>query len=256
MPDERAMTASSTPTLTPAPGTPAVPRFDRKFIEEHRIFERYLDGQLPPKGAREFEVWCRAHPDFLEEKKLTERSRLSLALLEASGRPVDLSEPALPWWKTIYVPIGLGVVALLSLAALLALFSKYITQNGELDRARTLASQGGLSAPSGERSLRLTPDRAPGIGSASVKLSHGAAQLIELHIDMQYSRETQFRVFVDKRDQGRALVIDRVLKDSNNELKIAFNASGLAAGFYDVRIEALPARGDPIPEGWLVLDVT
>jgi hypothetical protein len=250
------MTANSTPALTPAPGTPAVPRFDRKFIEEHRIFERYLEDQLPAKGAREFEVWCRANPDFLEEKKLGERSRLSLALLEASGRPVDLSEPSLPWWKTVYVPIGLGVLALISLAALLALFSKYIMLNGELDRARTLASQGALSAPSAERSLRVTPDRASGIGAASVKLSRGAAQLIELHIDMEYSRETQFRVFVDKRDQGRALVIDRVLKDSNNELKIAFNASGLAAGFYDVRIEALPARGDPIPEGWLVLDVS
>jgi len=247
---------SSTPALTPAPGTPAVPRFDRKFIEEHRIFERYLDGQLPAKGAREFEVWCRANPEFLEEKKLLERSRLSLALLDASGRPVDLSEPSLPWWKTVYVPIGLGVLALLSLAALLALFSKYIMLNGELDRARTLASQGALTAPATERSLRLTPDRAQGIGSARVKLSRGAAQLIELHIDMAYSRENQFRVFVDKRDQGRALVIDRVLKDSNNELKISFNASGLAAGLYDIRIEALPARGDPVAEGWLVLDVS
>ena len=60
------MTACSTPALTPAPGTPAAPRFDRKFIEEHRIFERYLDDQLPAKGARECEVWCRANPEFLE----------------------------------------------------------------------------------------------------------------------------------------------------------------------------------------------
>jgi len=250
------LNSRSTSTLNPAPAAPNAPRFDRKFIEEQRILERYLTGQLPAKGAREFEVWCGTNPDFLEENKLVERARMSLALLDASGRPADLSEPRTPWWKTIYVPIGLGVLALVSLAALLGLFSNYVMLTGELDRARTLASQGSLIAPTVQRSLRLTPDRAPGVDSTVVKLNRGAAELVELHIDLQYSHETQFRVFVDKRDQGRALVIDRVLKDSNNELKIAVNASGLAAGRYDVRIEALPPRGDPIPTGWLVLDVS
>jgi hypothetical protein len=250
------MNARSTPAENPAPGSPQSPRFDRKFIDEQRIFERYLDGKLPRKGAHEFEVWCTANPDFLEDKRVGERARMSLALLEAVGRPADLSEPGAPWWKTVYVPIGLGVLALVSLTALLGLFTKFILLNGELDRARTLANQGSLSAATAERSLSVTPDRASGIGTALVKLNHGVAQLVELHIDMQYSAETQFRIFVDKRDQGRALVIDRALKDSNNELKIAFNSSGLAAGLYDVRIEALPLRGDPLPTGWFVLDVS
>jgi hypothetical protein len=249
------MNAPSTHALKPAPGVQTAPRFDRKFIEEHRIFERYLDGELPPKGAREFEVWCQANPRFLAEKKLVERARASLDLLHASGRPADLSEPTPAWWRTVYVPIALAVLALASLAALLGLFTKYVTLGGELERSRTLANQGSLSAPSAARNLVLAPDRAPGIGAATVKLSRGAAQLLELHIDMAYSHETQFRVIVDKRDQGRALVIDRMLKDSNNELKIALNTSGLAGGKYDVRIEALPPRGDPNPTGWLVLDV-
>jgi len=249
------MNANSTSAEKPAPAA-APPRFDRKFIEDHRIFERYLEDKLPPKGAREFEAWCRANPAFLEEKQLGERARLSLKLLEASGRPPDLSEPALPWWKTIYLPIGLGVLALVSLAALLGLFTKYILLSGELDHVKTIANQGSLSAPIGARSFMVVPDRAPGLGSATVKLSRGAGQLVELHVDMGYSHETQFRIFVDKRDQGRALVIDRALKDSNNELKISFNASGLPAGTYDVRIEGLPPRGDAIPEGWLTLDVS
>jgi hypothetical protein len=250
------MNARPTTAEKPAPGAQVAPRFDRKFIDEHRIFERYLDGKLPAKGAHEFEVWCRKNPDFLEEKQLSERARLSLALLDASGRPADLSEPSPPWWRTMYVPIGLGVIALVSLAAVLGLFTKLVLLNGELEHVKTLAYQGALSAPTTERSLRLVPDHAPGIGSAIVKLSRGSAQLVELHIDMQYARETQFRIFVDKRDQGRALVIDRALKDSNNELKISFNASGLPAGLYDVRIEGLPPRGDPIPMGWLSLDVS
>jgi hypothetical protein len=83
-------------------------RFDRKFIEDHKLVERYLDNKLPFKGARDLENWCRAHPDYLNELKLSERAHTSLKLLENSGQPQDLGEPRPPWWKTIYVPIGWG----------------------------------------------------------------------------------------------------------------------------------------------------
>ncbi len=46
-----------------------------------------------------------------------------------------------------------------------------------------------------------------------------------------------------------------MLKDSNNELRITFNTTGLSVGTYTIRIEALPLRGDPIPEGWFSLVV-
>ncbi len=39
---------------------------------------------------------------------LSERAHASLKLLEASGQPQDLGEPQPPWWKHIYVLIGLG----------------------------------------------------------------------------------------------------------------------------------------------------
>ena len=61
---------------------------------------------------------------------------------------------------------------------------------------------------------------------------------------MTYTQKLkQFRMIVDKQDQGRALILNNVLKDSNNELRITFNTTGLAAGIYTVRIEALPLRG-------------
>lgn len=31
------------------------PRIDRKFIEDHRLIDRYLEGKLPFKGARDLE---------------------------------------------------------------------------------------------------------------------------------------------------------------------------------------------------------
>jgi hypothetical protein len=38
-------------------------------------------------------------------------------------------------------------------------------------------------------------------------------------------------------------------------LRMTLNSTGLSAGIYTVRIEALPFRGSPIPVGWLILDV-
>jgi hypothetical protein len=64
-------------------------------------------------------------------------------------------------------------------------------------------------------------------------------------------------MLVDKLDQGRALILNDLLKDSNGELRLTFNTTGLAAGIYTIRIESLPIHtsGSPTPEGWLILDV-
>jgi hypothetical protein len=100
----------------------------------------------------------------------------------------------------------------------------------------------------------VAPDHAAGIDSARVTVNTGSPELIDLQIDMGYSHENLFRMVVDKRDQGRVMVLDNLLKDSNGNLKIAFNTSGLAAGLYDVHIDTLPIRGISAPAGWLILD--
>ena len=234
----------------------APPRFDRKFIEDHKLIERYLENKLPFKGARDLENWCRAHPDYLNELNMSERAQTSLKLLEASGQPLDLREPQPPWWKTIQVLIGLTVVAVLSLIAFWAVLGKYVLLRGELDDTRTLMNQGSLVQPATSRELRVSPDRAPGIDRARIVVTRAAPQLMDVHIDLGYTDKlVQFRLFVDKKDQGRALVLNNLLKDSNGELRVTLNSTGLAAGIYNVRIEALPFRGSPIPIGWLILDV-
>ena len=231
-------------------------RFDRKFIEDHKLVERYLDNKLPFKGARDLENYCRAHPDFLNELKLSERAHTTLKLLENSGQPQDLGEPTPPWWKTIYVPIGLGVIAFVSLVAFWVMIGKYVSLRGELEDTRTLMSQGSLVQPATMREIFVTPDRAPGIDKARITLSRSAPLLMEVHLDLSYTAKLmEFRLFVDKKDQGRALVLNDLLKDSNGELRMTVNSTGLSAGIYNVRIEALPPRGVPIPIGWLLLDV-
>jgi hypothetical protein len=243
-------------TIAPGKSAPVSPRFDRKFIEDHRLVERYLENKLPFKGARDLEEWCRAHPDYLNELKLSERAHASLKLLEASGRPQDLGEPTPPWWKSIYVLIGLGAVTLVSVAAFWAQAGKYSSLQAKLEDTKRAISQGPLVQPATEKAILVSPDHAPGIDRARIALSRTAPLLMDVHIDMGYTQKlTQFRMIVDKQDQGRALVLNNLFKDSNGELRLTLNSTGLSAGLYTVRIEALPARGIPIPIGWLLLEV-
>jgi hypothetical protein len=230
-------------------------RFDAQFIEEHHLIERYLENKLPYKGARDLENWCREHPEYLNNLKLSERAQASLKLLEASGQVQDLGEPPQPWWKSPYTLIGLAVVAFVCLVAFWFLMGKYMLLRSELQDTRERKEQGALVQPATERNLFIAPDRAPGLDHARISVSRSAPELIDVHIDMSYSKLMQFRMFVDKQDQGRALVLNNVLKDSNNELRLTINTTGFAAGIYTVRIEALPPRGIPTPEGWLILEV-
>jgi hypothetical protein len=234
----------------------APPRFDRKFIEDHKLVERYLENKLPLKGARDLENWCREHPEYLNELKLSERAQGSLKLLEASGQQQDLREPQPPWWKTVYALIGLGVLAFLSLVAFWALFGKYELLRGELEDTRASMNRGSLIQPATSREMYVAPDRAPGIDRSRIVVSRSAPLLMDLHIDLGYTnKQMQFRMLVDKQDQGRALVLENLLKDSNGELRMTLNSTGLAAGIYNARIEALPPRGIPIPIGWVILEV-
>jgi len=242
---------------TQASPSASMPRFDASFIEEHGLIERYLQNKLPVKGARELENWCRANPEFLSALKLAERAQSSLRLLEASGTPLDLSEPKPPWWKSAYLAPALGLVAVVCAVAFWSLFGKYELLRGELDDTRVKMHQGPLVQPATENHMRLAPDRAAGIDRAKIAVNSAAPQLIDLRIDMSYVKATQFRVVVDKKDQGRALILDNVLKDSNGELRLTFNTSGLSIGSYTARIEAFPLHGSllPTPEGWLALEV-
>jgi hypothetical protein len=245
---------------TIAQGSPAAspPRFDAKFIEEHHLIERYLDDKLPVKGARDLENWCRANPDYLNALNLSERAQASLKLLEACGRPLDLSEPQPPWWKAPYVSVGLGMIAAMSLIAVWALYGKYSLLRGELDDARTRMHQGSLLPPATASDVHVSPDRAPGVDRAKLTVNTNAPQLMDVHVDLNYTKATQFRLIVDKKDQGRAMILNNLVKDSNGELRLSFNTTGLASGTYAIRIEALPARassGAPTPEGWLILEV-
>lgn len=243
-------------TITPEKTIPVTPRFDRKFIEDHKLLERYLEGKLPFKGARDLENWCRANPEYLSGLRVSERAQASLKLLEAAGQSVDLREPTPPWWKSIYLLAGLGAAAFVSLVAFWALFGKYVLLEHKLDDTQALMSRGSLVQPASERAVSIAPDHAAGIDHARIVVNHGVPELLDVHIDLNYTNKlTQFRMIVDKQDQGRALVLNNLLKDSNGELRMTLNSTGLSQGIYSARLEALVFKGSPMAVGWLILEV-
>jgi len=69
--------------------------------------------------------------------------------------------------------------------------------------------------------VRVSPDRAPGVDHARIIVTRAAPQLMDVHIDLGYTDKLmEFRLFVDKKDQGRALILNDLLKDSNSELRM------------------------------------
>jgi hypothetical protein len=235
--------------------TPELPQFDQAFIEANQLMERYLTGKLPYKGQRDLENWCRAHPEYLRDLHLAERTVASLKLLEAGGNPQDLSEPKTPWWKRPQVLALAGIVTLAALIASAVLMGKLTLLRGRFEAAQVKLGQGSLAPPTAMRSLRIQPDRSAGMDTSKLTVNHAYPQLIDLGIDLSYSPEKRFRVTIDKRDQARALVLGALAKDSNGDLRITFNTSALGAGQYDVRIQALPLLGAPTDAGWMILDV-
>ena len=73
------------------PGAPV--RFDAKFIEDHKLIERYLENKLPLKGARDLENWCREHPEYLERPQIwrSARRRVSSCWRQAASRRICAS---------------------------------------------------------------------------------------------------------------------------------------------------------------------
>jgi hypothetical protein len=243
-------------------------RMDLKFIEEHGLVQRYLDGKLPAKGARQLEAWCREHPELLDGLNLAGRTEMSLKLLEAAGSPHDLGEPRPPWWKSAYVVCSLAAVAATLAVALWFVSGRYAHVRGELEDARATVDKGAMVQPTTSSILRVTPDRDAASGRARITVNRAAPLLLDVHIDLGYTgktdlgyggtsfRLTPFRLIVDKQGQGRALVLNNLLKDSNGELRMTLNSSALAAGIYTARIEALSSfGGGAVPVGWVTLEV-
>lgn len=247
-------TTSAPDSPIPAP-TDARPPMDAAFVERNQIIERYLAGRLPLKGAQDFERFCREHPETLLALGMPERIHAGLRLMESAGQPEPWAEKPLAFWQKPLFFAGLAALAgtlLIATGMLLMSGSERSKRIAQLEDQ--LANQP-LRASEITRPIVVNPGRTGPVATSMFSLGGSRTELADLKVDVSWSKQTVFRVTIDRIDQGRVLVLGNLQRDSNGHLRIALNSSALGPGDYAVQIEGLDWRGTSTKEGWFTFDI-
>ncbi len=226
---------------------------DREFILRNQIVERYIGGQLPLKGAQDFEHFCREHPQLLDEIALTDRINAALRLLEAGGRAAPWEQRAKRWWEQLPVLIGAAILALILAIACLVMQSRLSAH----ERSEASLLQRALSQPldpaKSTRTISVIPSRTGPVQHSMVTIGGGDTQMADLKIDLSWSQLNAFRVTIDRIDEGRVGVLHNMQRDSGGNLHIELNSSALGPGEYQLTIEGLTWRGEAVPQAWATI---
>lgn len=126
------------------------------------------------------------------------------------------------------------------------------------EQVRTLRAQAKslqLRAPGSVQSYRLKPSvRPPSTPTLRLRQPE-PPQLLDLYINVAGSPFHTFQVTVDKQDGARVLLIRRIARDSNGDLRLSWNSSVFAPGEYQFRLEGYDQRGDLRDAGWVSIGI-
>lgn len=227
---------------------------DRDFIARHDIVERYLAGRLPPRGVTDFERFCEANPDLLDEIGLAARVHAGLRLLEAGGKPEPWAEKPQRFWETL--PFIVAVSAALVVMAVTALIAglQLIERNAQIAGLEKRVAEQPLLPATSTRAIRIVPSRT-GPTASAVAIGGGSTQFADLKIDVSWSKFSLFRVTIDRRDQGRVTILHNVARDSNGDVRLGLNSSALGPGDYAVTLDGLTWRREPVAQAWTTLSI-
>jgi len=166
------------------------------------------------------------------------------------------SQPELPWWQRRAVVATLAALAAVFLALTIA-----SQLSARRERANALALAGELKtatlrAPTRDRSLRVRPNPRSWSAAPDATIAWPEPpELIELLMPVGYARYREFAVTIDKTDQGRMMVLQRLVPDSNGDLRISLNSSAFGPGEYRLRLQGYTWRGQRVDAGWVRLTV-
>ncbi len=228
---------------------------DRQFIAQNNIVERYLSGRLPPRGAQEFERYCREHPHLIEELRLGDHLHAALRLLEVGGQAPPWEEKPRRWWERL--PLLIGACGLCALFAVLSMVNGGRLSAQERKAAaleQQIAGQP-LDPVESTSVVQLFPSRTAPSQQSLATIGGGAAELADLRIDLSWSKFKAFNVTIDRVNQGRVAVLHNLLRDSNGNVRIELNSSALGPGDYRMTIDGLTWSGAPVPQAWATITV-
>jgi len=188
------------------------------------------------------------------ELELPPPSPISSSMTGGDASQVFVPDPE--WWQKPAVVGGLA-----ALAAALVVVTGVSLYTAHRDReiaaaaalhARTLT----LRATTTERVLRIAPN--PRSWSASPDASIAwpePPELLDLHLPVVYSEFNAFAVTIDKVDEGRVMIVQRMVPDSNRDLRLSLNSSSFGPGEYRIRLQGYTWRGERVDAGWVRLVV-
>jgi len=237
---------------TPAPPPPAM---DAAFIERHQIVERYLAGRLPPKGAVDFEHWCRANPAFVDSVGLTERVHAAMRLLDASGRPEPWAEKPRRFYEralSFFIAAAVAIVAIVVATTTSLRTSEVERQLAVLEKR---VGERPLLPVTETRTLVVQPSRTGPSQRPVATFDARSGELADFKIDVAWSRFATYRVTIDRIDQGRVAIIGNVQRDSNGQLRLGINTSALGPGDYQMTLDGVDWRGGTSPQAWVTFAV-
>ena len=254
---------------------------DLQYIQQQRIVDRYLAGALTVREAREFEKFCLANPDVLQDMPIPVRLKARL-----SRQPLETNETGISQTISSSASIaaaegldegsededeegsvrrgrhgpgvGKGVMygllsGLLLLAASTVFYGMRAHRMSEdLQRLRQSMTRTQLQAPSSVQNFKVQLNRTGVPTSPTIALGWlEPAQLLEITIDTSQLAYNQFQITLQKRDDARLIVLRRVARDSNRELRFALNSTAFGPGEYIAKIEGYTWRGQLEPAGWI-----
>jgi hypothetical protein len=231
------------------------PVMDRDYIARNRIVELYLSGSLPIHGATQFERFCRENPQILDQIGLPERIHAGLQLLEAGGMPEPWREKPKKFWEQPYVLAVLAGLVLVLASGMLLLSGRLSEQTRKVAGLQQLVTDRPLDAAGASSSVDIEPSRGGPNSIAATTIGGSVAQLVNIKLNVTRSDFRAFRLTIDRVNQGRAAVLNNLIKDSNGELGFSLNSSAFGAGSYLLTIEGLDWRGDPQPDSWAVITI-
>jgi hypothetical protein len=158
------------------------------------------------------------------------------------------------WWQQPAFVAGLAVAA----AALLAL-TLGARVSSHRDRARaaelaTMLESETLRPATQARALRIEPNPASYSAAPDATLRWPEPpELLEIYLPLRYADYATYAVVVDKVDTGRVMVIERIARDSNGDLRFSVNSSAFGPGEYRLRLQGYTWRGQRVDVGWVRL---
>jgi hypothetical protein len=79
--------------------------------------------------------------------------------------------------------------------------------------------------------------------------------MIEIFMPVGYARFREFAVTIDKTDHGRMMLLQRIVPDSNGDLRLSLNSSAFGPGEYRLRLQGYTWRGQRVDAGWVRLRI-